>query len=276
MKMENAPKVYTKGDVEVLRQTVAQGATDSELRMFIEIAKATGLNPFKREIWFIKANGRVQMMTGINGFYTIANSSQHYDGIETGLVGPQGEYLPLTYPGQDYIGAWAKVYRKDRRMASEGVAMLAEYDKGHGNWKAMKRVMITKCAESIALRKGFPQELNGLYTAEEMPVEYTVKPEEKRAELKAKAEADKLPPTYESSSEPVVYQIPYADAAGRQKLAKLGFKPDKTQKPWTWTGSVLIPELEECRIVTTPAMSVPVDAIITEQELNEIEVEWEE
>lgn len=173
-KQETGVIDYSKPQVlKVIRETVAVGATDAEFAMFIQICKSSGLNPFKREIWFIKAGGRVQMMTGINGFTAIANNSPQYDGTELGLVGKNGEYLPMTYPGNDFIGAWAKVYRKDRRFPSEGVAMLSEYDKGQGNWKAMKRVMISKCAESLALRKAFPQELNGLYTQEEMPVEYS-------------------------------------------------------------------------------------------------------
>lgn len=165
--------------IETLKATVAKGATDAEFRMFTEICRATGLNPFKKEVWFIKAGDRPQIMTGIHGFYAIANGNSDFDGVEVGVIGRAGEYLPQTYPGNDYIGAWAKVYRKDRRLPTEGIAMLADYDKGSGNWRTMKRVMICKCAESVALRKAFPQQLNGLYTSEEMPTTYS----EPRAEI---------------------------------------------------------------------------------------------
>ena len=65
--------------------------------------------------------------------------------------------------------------------------MLVEYDKGHGNWKAMRRTMINKCAESKALRKAFPQQLGGLYTQEEFSPDVTkvisVEPEAPKAPI---------------------------------------------------------------------------------------------
>lgn len=168
--------------IETLKQTVAQNTTDAEFKIFCEFCKSTKLNPFKKEVWCIVTGEgkyrRMQLMTGINGFHAIANSHPQYDGMEIGLIGKSGEYLPMTYPNNDYIGAWAKVYRKDRRIPVEGVAMLSEYDKKHGNWITMKRVMINKCSESVGLRKAFPQELNGLYTQEEMPNSFEIAKEE--------------------------------------------------------------------------------------------------
>lgn len=189
----------TKDQLDILRKTVAIGATESEFSMFLALCRSTGLNPYKREVWFVKAGGRAQIMTGINGFRAIANANGEYDGTELGLIGPGGEYLPATYPKDDFIGAWAKCHRKDRKIPAEGIAMVAEYDKKFGNWKTMRRVMILKCAESVALRAAFPQQLNGLYTTEEMPREFSETPaatevaiDKKAVELATSPEAHKI------------------------------------------------------------------------------------
>ena len=174
-------------DLESLKKTVAIGASDPEIKMFAELCKSTGLNPYKKEVWFVKAAGRAQIMTGINGFRAIANSHADYDGTEIGLISSEGDYKTAAYPKDDYIGAWAKCYRKDRKIPAEGIAMLADYDKKFGNWKSMRRVMILKCAESVALRSAFPQQLNGLYTAEEMPREFSQPPESSSVDVDADA-----------------------------------------------------------------------------------------
>jgi len=169
-------KYEDKGIIETLKATVAQGLNDSEFKLFTEFCKSTGLNPFKKEIWAIKAGGRLQLMTGINGFQAIANANEEYDGMESGLITPDGSYATQAYPTNDFIGAWARVYRKDRKMPLEAVAMLGEYKKSTPIWQNMTRIMILKCAKSVALREAFPQQLNGLYTAEEMPSEYSEAP----------------------------------------------------------------------------------------------------
>ena len=67
--------------LQALRNTVAPGLTEPEFLLFAEMCRATGLNPATKEIWAIKAGGRLQLMTGINGFLRIANSHPQFDGM---------------------------------------------------------------------------------------------------------------------------------------------------------------------------------------------------
>jgi phage recombination protein Bet len=246
-KMRNEIVNYDSADiVKTLKATVAVGLSDVEFKLFCEHCKSTGLNPFKKEVWAIKAGGKLQVMTGIQGYHTIANSHQQYDGLEVGLVGKTGEYYPLTYPQNDYIGAWAKVYRKDRRIAVEGVAMLSEYDKGHGNWKTMRRVMITKCAESIALRKAFPQELNGIYTQEEMPLEFAEAQKPALTEIATLTVADDLPQKEEAVNDKRAEQRYQLEVSFAEKdFAKsFGARWNGAIKKWEYIGDTLPVELE--------------------------------
>lgn len=185
---ENLPSTKLNYDdaetLATLRATIAPDATAPEFQMFISFCKATGLNPYKKEIWFIKTKpytkkngerieGKVQMMTGINGFYAIANNHPQYDGME--------EIEFLYNDKKQIISAKARVWRKDRRFPSVGIALWDEYApepneyNKNSIWFTKPSMMIGKVAESIGLRKAFPQELNGLYTQEEMPADFDVK-----------------------------------------------------------------------------------------------------
>lgn len=161
----NDKQLITQNNVEMLhtlRNTVAPGLTDSEFALFAEIVKSTGLNPVTKEVWAIKAGGRLQLMTGINGFLRIANSHPMFDGME----------VEFEKDGDRIVAATAKVYRKDRRFPAVATAFMAEYGKPTPIWKQMPSVMLAKCAKSLAIREAFVQELGGLYTQEEMPAEY--------------------------------------------------------------------------------------------------------
>ena len=160
--------------IATLRNTVARDLTDSEFQLFAEICKSSGLNPFKREVWAIKAGGRLQVMTGINGYLAIANNHPQFDGMEIEVEMKTDRPVRDTWvPADRPVKATCKVHRKDRKFPSVGVALMSEFGKSSPIWVQMPVVMLTKVAKCIALREAFPQELNGTYSEDEVP-EYVV------------------------------------------------------------------------------------------------------
>lgn len=168
---------FTREALEVARNTICKDLTDAEFAYASAICRATGLNPLKKEIWFWKDHqGRLIAMTGVNGYFEVANRHPQYDGMEEDVVCDEKTGKP--------IYAWCRVYRKDRKFPQEAKAYFAEYaDTRKPLWNAKPRIMLQKVAESLALRKAFPQELNGTYTEEEMPSEHSLKTGEKLREV---------------------------------------------------------------------------------------------
>ena len=168
---------FTQDKIQLIKATVAKDATDLELQFFVEQCKRTGLDPITRQIYFIKnpKDGKVQIQTNIDGFRLVAERSGHYEGqTQPQWCGTDGVWkdvwLAKTPPAACKVG----VYKKGFREALTAVAIFDEYcqRKNDGSlsfmWQKMPGLMIAKVAESLALRKAFPNDLSGLYTQEEM------------------------------------------------------------------------------------------------------------
>jgi phage recombination protein Bet len=140
--------------VETLKQTVAKGATDAQFRMFIEVCRATGLNPFLREVWFVPSVG---IMAGRDGYLAIANKHPQFDGMST-HVDRDDKMVP--------IKATCTVWRKDRGHPIICEAYYSEYKKGGNVWSQYPSAMISKVAEVLALKRSFA--INGVVTEEEI------------------------------------------------------------------------------------------------------------
>lgn len=168
---------YNFEKIQLIKNTVAKDATDLELQLFIEQCKRTGLDPITRQIYFIKnpKDGKVQIQTSIDGFRLVAERSGVYEGQTLpAWCGEDGVWkdvwLSKTPPSACRIGVWKKNFREPLFA----IALFHEYAqknyKGELSfmWNKMPALMIAKVAESLALRKAFPNDLSGLYTQEEM------------------------------------------------------------------------------------------------------------
>jgi len=150
--------------------------TQTEVRLFIELCIARGLNPWLREAHLIKyANNQpASIVVGKDAFIQRANMIPAYDGMSAGVIVQRGdaiEYVEGSFaiPGVDVlVGGWAKVFHKNRTVPTYQAVSLKEYHSGQSSWTKMPLTMIRKVAIVQALREAFPHDFTGMYDASEM------------------------------------------------------------------------------------------------------------
>jgi len=174
--VKDPDKIWTEKQIDTIRNTVAIGANDRELNMYLTIAAKYELDPFLHEIWFTKIGDRNTIITGRDGYLKIANRHPEYNGMISDVVCAgdkflkDGDIVKHAYDIQNrgaIIGAYAVVYRKDREHPSYFFAPFREYNKGgRGVWGQYPSAMIIKVAEAMALKRAFS--ISGLVTEEEI------------------------------------------------------------------------------------------------------------
>lgn len=148
---------YTREQVETIKQTVARGATDSQLALFLQTCKSRGLDPFTKQVYFTPQG----IIVSIDGLRSIAERTGAYAPGPTRFeYDDKGNLVAAHVTVRKLVaGVWFDL---------EESAYLEEYMGSSPIWKAKKRVMLSKCAESRALRRCFSSELSGLYESSEL------------------------------------------------------------------------------------------------------------
>ncbi len=156
----------------IIKEQIARDCSDGELRLFAQVCAKNGLDPFTRQIYAIKRGGKMTIQTSIDGFRVVAERSGRYEGqTPKQWCGQDGVWVDVWLKSEPPAAARVGVWKQGFREALYAVATWGEYGQDSPMWKKMGPHMLAKCAESLALRAAFPNDLTGLYTEDEYPIE---------------------------------------------------------------------------------------------------------
>jgi phage recombination protein Bet len=149
----------------------------AQVAIFAGLCTAVGLDPRLKEIELIPlGGGKYSPYFRKDGLRKIAARTGEFAGIDPikfDLL-PDGNYKTAAQfvGGQKPVTATATVYRivKGNRCPFTVTVVMAEFNKGRGQWSAMPLQMLMKVAEAHALRMAFPEVGNGILTEGELDV----------------------------------------------------------------------------------------------------------
>lgn len=174
----NRPVQLEQKQVDLIKSICAKDSTPEEFELFMQICRKSRLDPFKKEIYFVKFETKrgpqMVIMTGIDGFRSMAARDHKDFGGTSAAVFTWFDPPQLTLRANKRIPETATVtaYRKGG-VSATATAYWEEFAPADmaadrsDFWRRMPKVMLEKCAEARALRKCFPG-LGNIFTHEEM------------------------------------------------------------------------------------------------------------
>ena len=160
---------WTPTQVAALKQLGLTGASEGDMKVFHHYCQRTGLDPFARQIYMISRGGKFTIQSSIDGLRIVAQRSGNYGGqTPAEWCGQDGVWKDVWLEAIPPVASRIGVYYKDTPHPTYAVAKWDSYNAGSPIWKKMPDLMLSKCAEALALRKAFPNDLSGIYTNDEM------------------------------------------------------------------------------------------------------------
>jgi len=179
---------FTDQQAAVLQHLGVDGASRADLDVFFHVVKRTGLDPFARQIYMLSRRTKDQrtgewvskqtIQTGIDGYRLIGHRASRQAGTTVSVGAPEwaaddGTWRPLWSSKWGHPLA-ARVTIRRGGEPFTAVALFDEYKqtKRDGGltsmWAQRPAGQIAKCAEALAWRMAFPQDLAGVYVEDEL------------------------------------------------------------------------------------------------------------
>lgn len=172
---------FTPEQLALLKRQICKpknrDATNDELALFVGQCKRRSLDPFAGQIYAVfrydtgEKREVMTVQTGIDGFRLIAERTRKYLGAEAVLwCGSDGIWQDVWLDSGNPVASKVIVRKlMDGHIApTPGIAKWSEYAVDEFMWRKMPANQLAKCAEALALRRAFPNDLSGIYTADEM------------------------------------------------------------------------------------------------------------
>jgi hypothetical protein len=135
---------------------------------FINACKRTGLDPTAKQIYAAVIGGKWTVLVGVDGMRVVAQRTGEYDGQDPieWQAEQDGPWSTTPGPGTPYA-ARISIYRKNIGRPLVQTVTFKEFGGTGGNWTKRPSHMLGIRAETHGFRRLFPQDLSGLYTAED-------------------------------------------------------------------------------------------------------------
>ena len=169
---------FSPKELDVVINSIAKGANNEELALFIQICKHNGLDPFKSHIYFIKYGNQMSIQVSVEGILYLAQQREDFNGVTNQLVHENDEFEVEIDPETQELkiikhsikiprGKVAAAYAIAKRKDYPDKVVLIETDevehlknKAGSQWKTYYNDMFKKHALKRALKLQFGIEVD--------------------------------------------------------------------------------------------------------------------
>jgi hypothetical protein len=161
-------KGYSRALVDVVKDTVARGAGDEQLFLFITQAMQLNLDPLRKEVWCVNMAGQGQppqwmIAPSRDGYLKMAQRHPNFDSINAQIVHESDKYFMDPVNGRvvheinsmkasgPILGAWCIVTTRDGKKFTHQV-LIGEVRRGTKVWDNFTAQMTLKAVQSQTLR----------------------------------------------------------------------------------------------------------------------------